>query len=319
MRHYFAARSATYPVLRKHCASEPVDAICYDTTNWPARIIARRLGTPAVRCFPHLASNEAYSLDRQLTAGLDADSPATASLTADCEAFSTGYGVPLGVADTMTMADGLNLVFVPREFQPAADSFDGRFHFVAPSMGRREQTEQWSPPDPDVPLLYASLGAVFGGHPEFYRACVDAVAEGPWQVAMTVGDTDAAVLGAVPSRMDVRSGFPQLAVLRHASAFVSHAGMNSVMEALYYGVGLVAVPRTPEQAASARRLGELGLGERLDAEAVNAEALRAAISRVTSDSAVRVNLAAMREAILRSGGVTRGADVIEQYLREYVV
>ncbi|MET9660158.1 hypothetical protein [Streptomyces sp. NPDC006510] len=106
LRHYFAAMSATYPVLQKYCASEPVDTICYDTTNWPARIIARRLGIPAVQCFPHLASNEAYSVDRQLTAGLDADDPAMALLAADCAAFSTEYGVPLGVADTMTVADG---------------------------------------------------------------------------------------------------------------------------------------------------------------------------------------------------------------------
>ncbi|MFF4923284.1 macrolide family glycosyltransferase [Kitasatospora sp. NPDC001261] len=319
LRHYFAAMRATYPVLQKYCASEPVDAICYDTTNWPARTIARRLGIPAVQCFPHLASNEAYSLDRQLTAGLDTGDPAMALLAADCEAFSTEYGVPLGVADTMTMADGLNLVFVPREFQPAADSFDERFHFVGPSMGSREQTEHWSPPDPDAPLLYVSLGTVFNGRPEFYRACIDAIADGPWQLAMTVGDTDAAVLGAIPSRVDVRSRFPQLAVLRHATAFVSHAGMNSVMEALHYEVGLVAVPRTPEQAANAGRLGELGLGECLDADMVSAEALRAAIDRVASDPAVRVSLAGMRQAILRSGGVTRGADVIEQYLRQHSV
>ncbi|MET8631023.1 hypothetical protein ABZW30_46335 [Kitasatospora sp. NPDC004669] len=87
------------------------------------------------------------------------------------------------------------------------------------------------------------------------------------------------------------------------------------MEALHYEVGLVAVPRTPEQAANAGRLGELGLGERLDVDTVSPEALRAAINRVASDPTVRVNLAGMRQAILRSGGVARGADVIEQHLR----
>ncbi|GAA1397529.1 hypothetical protein GCM10009639_35080 [Kitasatospora putterlickiae] len=268
-----------------------------------------------MQCFPHLASNEAYSLDRRLTAGLGADHPAMALLAADCEALAARYGVPLGVAGTMTVTDGLNLVFVPREFQPAADGFDERFHFIGPSMGGREQSEQWSPPDPDAPLLYVSLGTVFKGRPEFYRACVDAVSDGPWQVAMTVGDTDAAALGALPSRVQVRPRFPQPAVRRHAAAFVSHAGMNSVMEALDYGVGLVAVSRTPEQAANAARLSELGLGEHLDADLVSAEALRAAVSRVASDPAVRGNLAEMRHAVQRSGGATRGADVIEHYLR----
>jgi UDP:flavonoid glycosyltransferase YjiC (YdhE family) len=72
---------------------------------------------------------------------------------------------------------------------------------------------------------------------------------------------------------------------------------------------------TLRQAANAGRLGELGLGERLEVDMVSAETLRAAISKVASDAAVRVNLVGMRQAILGSGGVTRGADVIEQYLR----
>ncbi|WP_373295456.1 nucleotide disphospho-sugar-binding domain-containing protein [Kitasatospora griseola] len=114
-----------------------------------------------------------------------------------------------------------------------------------------------------------------------------AVADRPWQVAMAVGDADAAALGVVGGRVTVRSRFPQVAVLRRATAFVSHAGMNSVLEALRYGVGLVAVPQTPEQAANAVRPVELGLGERLDAGAVGVEALRAAIGRGASDPVVR--------------------------------
>ncbi|GGQ65186.1 hypothetical protein [Kitasatospora griseola] len=52
LRHYFAAMIATYPVVRKYCATERVDAICYDTTNWPARIVARALGIPPSSASP---------------------------------------------------------------------------------------------------------------------------------------------------------------------------------------------------------------------------------------------------------------------------
>ncbi|WP_413804513.1 macrolide family glycosyltransferase [Streptomyces sp. OE57] len=317
LRHYFAALRETYPVLRHRCVTGPVDAICYDTTNWPARVVARTLGIPAVQCIPHLASNETYSLDEQVTAGLSGDHPAMAALRADCEAFSAEYSVPLDVADTMSVAEELNLVFVPREFQPAADSFDGRFHFLGPSMGDREQAESFEPRDPDAPLLFVSLGTVSLGRPEFYRTCIDAVADGPWQVAMAIGEMDTAELGPLPSTVEARPRFPQLGVLRHASAFVTHAGMNSVMEALHYGVGLVTFPQTPEQAANAERLRELGLGEPMDADALTAETLRAAITRVASDPAVSANLYGMREVIRRSGGARRGAEVIEEYLRQH--
>jgi hypothetical protein len=42
-------------------------------TNWPARLVAHHLGILAVRLIPHLAENDAYSLDDRLTAGLDPD------------------------------------------------------------------------------------------------------------------------------------------------------------------------------------------------------------------------------------------------------
>lgn len=63
-QHYFAAMSETYPVLP--------DLICYDATNWPARLVARKYGIPAVRTMPHTASNEHHKvmdvdLDRYLT------------------------------------------------------------------------------------------------------------------------------------------------------------------------------------------------------------------------------------------------------------
>jgi MGT family glycosyltransferase len=132
---------------------------------------------------------------------------------------------------------------------------------------------------------------------------------------MTVGEADTAVLGPIPSPVDVRPRFPQLAVLRHAAAFISHCGMNSTMEALYYGVPLITFPQMPEQVANADRVQELGLGERLDADTVTAQALRAAVTRVASHPGVNANLDRMRKAIRDSGGATRGADAVEEHLR----
>lgn len=314
LRHYFAAMRATYPVLHERCVTERPDVVCYDATNWPARIVAGKLGIPAVRCVPHLASNETYSLDAQLTAGL-ADHPAMTALASDCAQFSGEHGVDLDVAGTMDVAETLNLVFVPREFQPAGHSFDERFRFLGPLLGNREQAQPWSPPDPQARVLFISLGTIFTDHPEFYRTCIEAFGDGAWQVAITVGEVDTAMLGPLPSTVDIRPRFPQLAVLRHATAFVSHAGMNSTMEALYYGVPLITFPQMPEQLANADRVQELGLGERLDASTVTADALRAAVTRVASNPGVHANLDRMREAIRDSGGATRGADVIEEYLR----
>ncbi|WP_432142137.1 macrolide family glycosyltransferase [Streptomyces sp. bgisy084] len=314
MRGMFAEMGAQYPVLRDYCAAESPDAICYDAMNWPAKVVAEKLGLPAVRFIPNFASNESFSLFDDFFSDVGDGNPLQGLLT-DCADFSAEHGVTVGPESILSGTENLNLVSIPREFQPAGDTFDERFHFIGPSLGSREHAEPWSPADPESPVLFISLGTVFNDRPEFYRTCIEAFRDGPYQVAMAIGDLDRATLGDVPPAFDVRPYFPQPAVLRHADAFVSHAGMNSTMEALYYGVGLITIPQMPEQAANAGRAQELGLGVQLDPATVTAESLRSAVTRVASDPAVRSNLDRMRTVVKDSGGAARGADVIEEYLR----
>ncbi|MEU0883404.1 nucleotide disphospho-sugar-binding domain-containing protein [Lentzea sp. NPDC005914] len=147
--------------------------------------------------------------------------------------------------------------------------------------------------------MFVSLGSVMSDV-NFYQACKDQFGDGTWQVAMTAREVEPA------ENIDVRPWFPQPAVLKHASAFISHGGMNSTMEALHAGVPLVIVPQTPEQAANGDRVAELGLGERIDDHAE----LRAAVERVASSGTIRSNLDRMRAAIDAGGGAARAADVI---------
>ena len=51
-----------------------------------------------------------------------------------------------------------------------------------------------------------------------------------------------------------------MAVLSIADAFLTHCGMNSASEGLYFQVPLVLFPQTPEQGAVAKRTEELGAG-----------------------------------------------------------
>ncbi|NUT50406.1 MAG: glycosyl transferase [Saccharothrix sp.] len=289
-RHYFAVMRAVYPVLLDRCRTDRPDVICYDATNWPARIVARRLGIPAARCVPHLASNDSFALMAPDSARVIED---------DCARFAAEHGVALDAAGTLDVPEALNLVFVPKLFQPAGDTFDGTFRFLGPLLGHRA-AEPWSPRRPDLPLLYVSLGSVMAD-PALHRSCVEAFDDGTWQLALKADD-----LGPVPATVEVRDWFPQPAVLRRADAFVTHAGMNSTMEALSFGVPLIVVPRTPEQVANADRVVELGLGRRL----TDVADLRSVVEQVTADRAVRANLDRMRAAIHGSGGAALGADLL---------
>lgn len=288
-QHYFKAMSATYPVLLDRCRTDRPELICYDATNWPARLVARRYGIPAVRTMPHTASNEHHKV-------MDVD--LDRYLTDDTARFAAEHGVELDPWSTVEAPEECSVVFLPREFQPHGETFDETFHFVGPVLGSR-LAQEWSPRRTDLPLLYVSLGSVMSDA-SFYRACIEQFGDGSWHVAMNARDVEA------PANFDVRPWFPQPAVLTHANAFISHGGMNSTMEALHQGVPLVIVPLTPEQSANADRVAELGLGERVDDHAE----LRAAVERVATSGTIRSNLDRMRAAIDASGGAAKAADVI---------
>ncbi|MDQ0582000.1 macrolide family glycosyltransferase [Streptomyces rishiriensis] len=207
------------------------------------------------------------------------------------------------------------VAFFPRAFQRRADTVAAqRVAYVGPALGDRSYQGSWQPPRPDLPVLLVSLGSQFTRRPEFYRSCVEAFAELPWHVVMSVGAVPTDGLGPLPETVEVHPHVPQLAVLAHADAFVTHAGMGGTMEALHYGVPLVAVPQMAEQRVNAAQIERLRLGIHLPRESVTPEALREAVLRVSSDRDIRAGVSAMRREIAAAGGAGAAADLIERAL-----
>ncbi|GAB3689171.1 macrolide family glycosyltransferase [Saccharopolyspora tripterygii] len=306
------------PVLLERFADAPPDAVCSDVMTSYGRMLADKLGIPAISLVPNLASNENFDLRSSVMAEhAPTIGPAQADAMTKIHEAMTEIGREFGVEAAPLIGaapTGLNLVFLPEEFQLARETFDERFRFIGPLVGDRAD-EDYSPADPQRPLVYIALGTAFNERPDFYRLCFEAFSEGPWQVALSIGSrVDPAELGEIPANFDVRPSFPQPAVLRHAEAFVSHTGMNSTMESLHSGVPLIAVPQMPEQSANAARAEELGLGVKLDPETVTAAELRAAVDRMSSDPDVRTNLDRMREVVRSTGGASAGADAMEAFV-----
>lgn len=320
MRQMLDETREAFPLLRERFERDRPDAVCYDPATLVGRMLAEKLELPQVALVPNFASNERFSLREEIMAessnAIDPNDPVLLEFGRRMRALTEEHGLDIDVESMMSGTPAaLNVVFLPKEFQLKADTFDDRFVFVGPSLGGRQDRERWAPANEDAPLLFVSLGTVFHDRVDFYRTCIEAFGEGDWQVAMSVGErVNPSDLGRVPANFEVRPRFPQTAVLRRATAFLSHTGMNSTMESLYYGVPLVAVPQMPEQEANARQVEALGLGRRLDASQVEADVLRKTVDEVAGDESVRTALAGMRGRLRDCGGAVAGADAIEAHL-----
>jgi MGT family glycosyltransferase len=312
------------PGLVDRVRDEDADCNLYDPFCPWGRALAGILGLPAVAFVPSYAMNENIPLVRRLSSIFEEQtSPEAEEAMSDFRDVSRQlherYGlVPLRVTDPFITAEALNIVTLPRSFQPDADMLDERYVFVGPSIAPRSDASGF-PLDrlADNPTLYISLGTVFNANPEFFDACFDAFADSDWQVVLSVGTrTGPSMLVRIPDNFLVRPHVPQLEVLEHTDVFITHGGMNSVMEAIYYGVPMVLVPQQPEQAMTAGRVAELGLGVALEPGQVTAGTLRDAVATVSGDASYRSRIAQMQQAARDAGGYLRAADVVQRFGRQ---
>ncbi|MBC8164674.1 MAG: glycosyl transferase [Bryobacteraceae bacterium] len=223
----------------------------------------------------------------------------------------------LGMKGLLFPHSDLNVVYTSRYFQPCANSFDNRFHFTGPSVTDRRESDDFPWEQLRHPVIvYASLGTLFNADDGFYRACFTAFKDQDCQVILSTGaNVSAESLGPAPANFIVRSHVPQLEVLRRATVFVTHGGMNSVSESLYHGVPVVVVPQMSEQALVGRRVEDLGAGLYLAKQEVTAEKLRDSVQRLLVETRFRDQAALVRESFLAAGGVASAADAIVAFTR----
>lgn len=308
MRLFLDEAVASTPLVAAALDGDRPDLFLADIAGYSARVLAHRWGRPLVQLSPAYVAWEGYAEDMaEVLAPLRAD-PAWDGYQGAFAAWLAAEGVPL-TPDEFSGVPPRSLVLVPRAMQPHADRVDERrFTFVGPCLDRA-RGGSW--PAPARPLVLVSLGSAYTDRPAFYRDCLAAFGDLDRDVVLQIGaHTDVAALGPVPANTTLHRWVPQLAVLEHAHAFVTHAGMGGASEGLWHGVPMVAVPQAVDQFANAARLAELGVARHLPAEAVTPEALRAALLSL-DDPAVRARSAALRAELRAAGGAARAADLIE--------
>lgn len=203
--------------------------------------------------------------------------------------------------------DTNTIVYTAPEFQPYAETFSDKYAFVGASI--RPITEPME--KTDIPTVYVSLGTVINQRREFFKNCIEALGNRPYRVIMSVGEyTDISSFGELPENIQVVSKVDQMAVLAVADVFITHCGMNSVNEALYFGVPLILVPQTPEQSGVAYRTREVGAGLPLENNEV--QTIRDAVGTLLRDETYKRAAKQLSDAFHSLKGAVAAADVIER-------
>ena len=213
----------------------------------------------------------------------------------------------------------LTLLFTSQEFQPETDFIDGRFQFVGPSIDTTARPANNFPFEAlgSDPLIYISLGTVYSADQfAFYRQAFTELGDYPAQFVLSLGKlTDPSQLGLIPDNFIVRPSVPQLEILQRAALFISHGGMNSVNESLFYGVPLVVIPQQMEQLLNGRMVAKVGagilLGEKPPYGRIQPNQLREATDQVVNNPRFQQAAKKIGSTFRQAGGYQRAADLIE--------
>ncbi|MGH3475694.1 MAG: glycosyltransferase [Pseudonocardiaceae bacterium] len=216
----------------------------------------------------------------------------------------------------LRFSDHLVLVFTTATLAGPVADYPGHYVFVGPAMGARTAGPEfpWNWLRADRQHVLVSLGTVNQKVGErFFAAAMQAVAP--------LADRLQAILVAPPDLVDpppdhvlVREFVPQLDLFPHLHAVVSHAGHNTVCEALAHAVPLVVAPIRDDQPVIAGQVVDAGAGIRVHFGRVGATELGNAITTVLDDPSYRAAARRVQNSFTSAGGATAAADHLEKLL-----
>jgi MGT family glycosyltransferase len=203
----------------------------------------------------------------------------------------------------------------PAEFEFPRQNLPPHFHFTGPYHNPATRKPVPFPFEQltGQPLIYASMGTVQNRLLDVFKIIASACEGLNAQLVISLGGsaTPESLL-PLPGNPIVVGYAPQLELLQKATLTITHAGMNTTLESLSNGVPMVAIPVANDQPGVAARIAWTGVGEVVSLKKLSVPKLRSAIEKVLTQESYKQRAIEMQEAIGRSGGVKRAADIIEQ-------
>jgi zeaxanthin glucosyltransferase len=207
------------------------------------------------------------------------------------------------------------ITLCPREFDFENSHWPEQFHYAGPFHDGEGRPELSFPSYrlTGEPIVYASMGTVQNGNADVFRTIAAAVAKHKAaQLVLSIGNVlRPEQIGPVPKNAIIVNHAPQLELLKKASVCITHAGFNTVLEALAQGVPQVAIPVTNDQPGVAARIAAHQTGVVASLETLTLSHLSTLVDEVLNNSMYRDNARKYQQAIAKTNGLSRAASLLE--------
>lgn len=193
-----------------------------------------------------------------------------------------------------------------------------QFHFTGPFHNSIERQPVEFPFEKlnEKPLIYASMGTLQNRLDYVFRIIAESCVGLNAQLVISLGgELEPKAFANLPGRTLVVKYAPQLELLQKATLNITHAGLNTTLESLSYGVPMVAIPVTDDQPGVAARIVWTGAGECIPLNRLTIDRLRKTVELVLTKESYKKNALKLQRAIENTKGVSCAADIIEKLVR----
>jgi zeaxanthin glucosyltransferase len=233
------------------------------------------------------------------------------------QAYAKKVGLTVDWTDPFATISKLAwLTQTPKEFDFVSDHWAAQFHYTGPfhdGLGRIESRFPWDRLTGE-PLVYASMGTLQNGLESVFTSIAEAVGTRHGiQLVLSVGSgIDPERIGSLPANSIVVKKAPQVELLKRSTLCITHAGLNTALESLTQGVPMVAIPVSIDQPGVAARIAYTKTGAYVPIQDLTVSRLSTLIDDVLDNPEYRLNANTMKEAIVRTNGLEKAADLLEE-------
>jgi MGT family glycosyltransferase len=218
---------------------------------------------------------------------------------------------PVSSADEFFRRAPLLMVATGKPFEYPQGEWGANVHMIGPCVYEpgANTVPVWLQ-EIDRPIVLVTTSSEYQADAKLVTTAMAALAEEPVHVVATFPAGLPAGVSAPPNAT-MREFVPHGPILDRAVCAVTHGGMGATQKALARGIPVCVVPFGRDQFEVARRVEVAGCGTRIPAAKLTAELLRAKVKHAMTMASGARRAAA---GFAATGGVSRGADLIEQHV-----
>lgn len=294
---------------------EPPDLIVYDSAALWGKRIADYFNVPSIAsCTPYYYPREYAESDYTKFSELIFQKKLS-----DNKAYRTIYmmnkSLNGSIFEPLSPTADYKLIYSVKSFQSGESYVDKQTFFVGPLFDDSDNSDiDYDIISNEKINVYIAFGSIYN-NPTVFRRIYESCKSLNYNFVLNIGSVnDKAEFVDLPPNWHVVQRINQIELLKNVDLFISHGGVNSVRESMYFAVPLIVLPTEGDTLCTAKDIENCNVGKSVNVSDI--EKMNEYINSVVNNKNIKYNCARISDEMHKAGGLNQVSKIINQIIKE---